>query len=107
MKYIQKGGVPHEYREWCRAVRGTNKQDYRELPSGMKAVVLAALVQDQGQICAYTMKRIDEGSSHIEHIKPEGLCRDEEKGSDLAFGNMLSCFPRPGMRRAYRYGAQK
>jgi len=107
MKYFQKGGAPHEYRKWCRAVRGTNKEDYRELPSGMKAVVLAALVQAQGEICAYTMRRIAESSSHIEHIKPESLCRNEEKGSDLDFGNMLSCFPREGMRRACRYGAQK
>lgn len=107
MKYLQKGGVPHEYRKWCREVRGTDKEDYREMPSAMKAVILAALVRDQGEICAYTMKRIGPSSSHIEHIKPESLCRTDQKGSDLAFGNMLSCFPREGMRRAYRYGAQE
>ena len=107
MKYIQKGGVPNEYRRWCREVRGTQKEDYREMPSEVKGVALAALVKDQGRICAYTMKRVDPDSSHIEHIKPESLCRNEMKGADLDFGNLLACFPREGMRRTYRYGAQE
>jgi len=107
MKYVQKWGAPHQYRRWCREVKGTNKEDYREIPGGMKLAVLAALVKEQGEICAYTMKRIDAQNSHIEHIKPESLCRSDRKGSDLDFDNMLACFPRDGMSRACRYGAQK
>jgi uncharacterized protein (TIGR02646 family) len=107
MKYIRKQGAPHEYRTWCRDVRGTDKEEYHEIPRDTKAVILAALVNEQGGLCAYTMKRIDVYSSHIEHIKPEWLCRDERRGSDLAYDNMLSCFPREGMRRSCRYGAQK
>jgi uncharacterized protein (TIGR02646 family) len=107
MKYVQKGGPPHGYRQWCRDVHGTDNEDYREIPAGIKAVLLVALVQEQGGICAYTMKRIDKDTSHIEHIKPESLCRDDTKGSDLDFANVVACFPRDGMRRACRYGAQK
>jgi uncharacterized protein (TIGR02646 family) len=107
MKFVQKGGPPHEYRNWCRQVEGTNKEDYREMQSDIKSVVLAALIQEQGDICAYTMKRIDRETSHIEHVKPESLCRSDRKGSDLSFANMLACFPRDGMRRVHRYGAQK
>jgi uncharacterized protein (TIGR02646 family) len=107
MKYVQKGRPPPAYRMWCQGVRGTSKEDYREMPSEVKAVLLAKLVKDQGEICAYTMKRIHAGTSHIEHIKPGSLCRNDERGSDLDFGNMLSCFPRDGMHRAFRYGAQK
>jgi uncharacterized protein (TIGR02646 family) len=77
------------------------------MPSGIKSAVLAALVHEQGDLCAYTMKRIEVGTSHIEHVKPESLCREDEKGSDLDFANMVACFPRVGMRRVYRYGAQK
>lgn len=107
MKYVQKEGAPHEYRIWRRKVEGTTQEDYREIPGEMKAVVLAALIKEQGEICAYTMKRVHAETSHIEHIKPERLCRRVEMGSDLDFANMLSCFPREGMRRACRYGAQK
>jgi uncharacterized protein (TIGR02646 family) len=107
MKFVQKGGPPHRYRTWCRGVHGKNEEDYREMPGDMKSLLLAELTKEQGEICAYTMKRIDMDTSHIEHIKPESLCRIDSKGSDLDFSNMLACFPRDGMRRVCRYGAQK
>jgi len=107
MKFVQKGGLPHGYRTWCRNVHGTNKEDYRELPGGIKSLLLAALSREQGGICAYTMKRIDKDTAHIEHVKPETLCRADEIGSDLDYSNMVSCFPRIGMGRECRFGAQK
>jgi len=107
MKFVQKGGPPHKYRAWCRAVVGTAQEDYRDLPGDVKSQLLPALAKEQGDICAYTMKRIDKDSSHIEHIKPEGFCRAEKAGSDLDFSNMVACFPRAGMPRVCRYGAQK
>jgi len=107
MKYINKGGPPHGYRLWCRTVSGTNKESYTEIPGAIKALVLAALAKEQGDICAYTMRRIGTTTSHIEHIKPESLCRTDQRGSDLDFSNMVACFPRDGMPRDCRYGAQK
>jgi uncharacterized protein (TIGR02646 family) len=107
MKFVRKGGAPHGYRLWCRSVKGTNKEDYREIPTDMKSLVLSALIREQGQICAYTMRRIGNDTSHIEHVRPESLCRIETRGSDLAFSNMAACFPRDGMLSAWRYGAQK
>lgn len=107
MKFVRKGGPPYEYRSWCREVEGTNKEDYREMRRDIKSAVLATLLQEQGDICAYTMKRIDKDTSHIEHVKPESSCRADARGSDLDFANMVACFPRNGMRRVHRYGAQK
>jgi uncharacterized protein (TIGR02646 family) len=51
------------------------------------------------------MRGIDESSSHIEHIKPEGVCRSERIGLDLDYKNLVACFPRDGMVRSQRYGA--
>jgi uncharacterized protein (TIGR02646 family) len=68
---------------------------------------LAALITEQGALCAYTMRRIGADSAHVEHIKPESRCRADQPESDLDYGNMVACFPREGMQRAYRYGAQK
>ena len=107
MKYIQKAGCPHGYSQWCTAVAGTNKADYRELPATEKHVLLAALITEQGALCAYTMRRIGADSAHVEHIKPESRCRADQPQSDLDYGNMVACFPRDGMKRAYHYGAQK
>jgi len=60
-----------------------------------------ALLKEQGFICAYTLKRIGLGTSHIEHLKPEELCRKQmEEGietvSDLDYSNMVACFPKDG-----------
>ena len=107
MKYIRKKGCPHGYASWCRDVRGTNMEDYRQLGEAVKKPLLEALIKEQGSICAYTMKRIDKETAHIEHIKPESLCRVEAKGSDLAYDNLVACFPRAGMKAKYRYGAQQ
>ncbi|MGE0681770.1 MAG: retron system putative HNH endonuclease [Candidatus Binatia bacterium] len=106
MKHIQKGGPPHDYAAWCSRVKGTNEEDYRRLQNPAKANLHLSLLKEQGWLCAYTMKRIDEASSHIEHIKPESLCRSDKLGSDLDYKNMTACYPRVGMSGQCRYGAQ-
>src|SRR5437879_5908380 len=106
MKYIQKHGQPHAYTSWRNQVKGTAKNNYTELPTALKQSLLAALLAEQGFICAYTMKRVALNTSHIEHIKPETICRAELAGSDLDYENLVACFPRADMGRRYRYGAQ-
>jgi uncharacterized protein (TIGR02646 family) len=107
VKRVSKGTQPKEYRDWRRKVKGTAKEDYRELPSSVKGSLLEALITQQGYLCAYTMKRIYLGTSHVEHIKPEAICRAYRPGADLDYINLVACFPRVGMREPYRYGAQK
>lgn len=106
MKYIRKAGCPHSYSQWCSAVAGTDKSDWREVPSAQKGQLLATMIAEQGELCAYTMRRIDKDSSHVEHIKPQSRCRADQSGSDLNHRNLVACFPRKGMKAAYRYGAQ-
>jgi uncharacterized protein (TIGR02646 family) len=106
MKYIKKAGCPHAYSQWCAAVAGTDKSDWREIPADQKGLLLGALLAEQGGLCAYTMRRIDRDTSHVEHIKPQSRCRADLSGSDLDYSNLVACFPREGMNKAYRYGAQ-
>jgi uncharacterized protein (TIGR02646 family) len=107
MKYIRKRGAPQDYLQWCRDVKGTDGETFLNLKNPEKTSVLDSLMREQGWICAYTMRRIDKGTCHIEHVKPESLCRKELKGSDLDYHNFLACFPLEGMAPKYRYGAQK
>lgn len=107
MKHVQKASPPHNYRQWCALVRGTANEDYRCLMNPEKVNLQQALLREQGWLCAYTMRQVDGDSSHIEHIKPEGLCRAERHGSDLDYDNLIACFPRDGMKNRYRYGAQQ
>lgn len=106
MKYIRKGKAPQEFRRWLKRVHGTWEEDYRELRREEKEKLQLRLVEEQGWLCAYTMKRIDIEDSHIEHIRPEALCRAQQVGSDLDYNNIIACFPREGMKRGLRYGAQ-
>jgi uncharacterized protein (TIGR02646 family) len=108
MKYIKKRGAPPNYRLWRKQSKGTVNEDYPNgLQNPLKEELHEALVVEQGFLCAYTMKRIYRQTSHIEHIKPETVCRSESHGSDLDYENMVACFPRDGMARKYRYGAQE
>lgn len=107
MKHVKKAGMPNEYKIWRKKVRGSVNEDYRCLQNPEKAILHRALLQEQGWLCAYTMRGIDEQNSHIEHIKPESLCRADQVGSDLDYDNLISCFPCLGMERRYRYGAQE
>jgi uncharacterized protein (TIGR02646 family) len=107
MKHIQKAGCPHSYARWRASVAGTIKSDWREVPAPEKRRLLVALIEEQGALCAYTMRRIDNGSSHVEHIKPQSRCRADQAGSDLDYNNLVACFPREGMQTTCRYGAQE
>ncbi len=107
MKYIRKAGCPRVYSQWCMTVAGTSKADWREVPPAPKNALLSALIAEQGALCAYTMKRIETNSAHVEHIKPQSRCRADQPESDLDYDNLVACFPRESLYGRYRYGAQK
>ena len=85
------------------------------LGSEQRTPIKKALLKEQGYICAYTLKRIAVESCHIEHLKPEELCRKHiEQGiatvSDLDYGNMVACFPKEapkGIQKEKYFGAIK
>jgi hypothetical protein len=49
-------------------------------------------VAEQGELCAYTGRRINEMSCYIEHPKPQTHCMN---GEDASFATMLACVPAP------------
>jgi len=107
MKYINKLNAPEDYIIWCNTQKelGSN-YDYKSLPNPQKKHLHEALLLEQGYICGYTMKRVDLNISHIEHIKPQHICKHEDPGIDLDYNNLISCFPKDGMKSNCRYGAQ-
>lgn len=109
MKHIQKMGCPVNYRLWCKKVAGTTKEHFKEIPKREKQELMEILLAEQGFICGYTMKRIDENSAHVEHIKPQSLCRAEQQGSDLDYRNLIACYPKKDRKDKdgrYHYGAR-
>lgn len=112
MKRIIKQGVPKELIDFKVKNKDAKQNlDYRNLGSEERSPIKKALLNEQGYLCAYTMKRVSSESCHIEHIKPESLCREHlrqgiETPSDLDYSNMVACFPKDGMSAQTRYGAQ-
>lgn len=101
---VSKTTSPEDYSQWCNTqlALGVN-YNYPSLPSDIKECLLGLLVLEQGQLCGYTMKRIDINSSHVEHVIPQNICRERELGLDLDYFNFLACYPQNGI--LCRFGA--
>lgn len=115
MKRIQKGNECADLIKW-RADNAAAPQNLVYGKGGFPGKeVLAELLAEQGNLCAYTLKRIDQDSSHIEHLKPQRKCREEDaeretaklvpKREDVAWSNMVACFPAPNSVAPPGYGA--
>lgn len=79
MIYIQKGNEPASLTEYKKQqyayFDGCNKEDIRE-----------KLLEEQGDLCAYCMRRIDKDHMKIEHWYPEDKLSEHER---LDYRNML------------------
>lgn len=101
MKKIVKQAQPTELQQW-RASNANAPQNLKYGCGGFpKDAVLNALLIEQGFLCAYTLLKISADKSHIEHVKPQSRC---ECGEDVAWNNMVACFPHPGAQHP-GYGA--
>jgi uncharacterized protein (TIGR02646 family) len=95
MKKIVKQAQSTELQQW----RANNAGVPENLKYGCGGfpndAVLKALLKEQGFLCAYTLIKISTNKAHIEHLKPQKKCND---GEDVAWNNMVACFPQPGAK---------
>lgn len=92
MKKIVKQAQPTELQQW--------RADNADIPENLKygrggfpnGAVLNALLAEQGFLCAYTLLKISADKAHVEHLKPQTSCQN---GEDVAWNNMVACFPQP------------
>jgi uncharacterized protein (TIGR02646 family) len=107
MKKINKARQPQQYTNWRNEATGKENEDYRYMPGDIRRVLLQALNEEQGYLCGYTMRKISAETSHVEHIKPESICREEERGSDLDYVNLIACHPKKAEKNKtqFLYGA--
>ena len=92
MKKIVKQTQPPELQQW--------RADNAGVPENLKygrggfptGAVLNSLLVEQGFLCAYTLLKISADKAHVEHLKPQASCQN---GEDVAWNNMVACFPQP------------
>lgn len=115
MRSIVKGAEPRALIQW----KAENAQTPENLVYGGGGfpadAVRAALLAEQFQLCAYTMKRLKTraecqaqdwdttASCHIEHLLPQAR---KVPGEDIDYRNMVACYPPSRSRIACEFGAQ-
>jgi uncharacterized protein (TIGR02646 family) len=108
MRKIEKRIEPAELREWRAAHQadpaggGINfgYNALRQSPA-VTTKFLDSLLAEQGGLCAYTGRRIDRESAHVEHLIPQTHCG---RGQDVAYDNLVACWPQPNGPHG-QYGA--
>ncbi|MGL4502982.1 MAG: retron system putative HNH endonuclease [Planktothrix sp.] len=98
MKYIKKEQEPEKLCSWF-----NNQYDqegnrlgcdyYNDVPSDVKRHLKDHLLGEQGFLCCYTGILIDTDTSHIEHLKPYSICRDEKNYEDVNYFNLVTAYP--------------
>ncbi|MBY0453752.1 MAG: hypothetical protein K2Q11_02580 [Burkholderiaceae bacterium] len=103
MKTITKGAECTELRKW-KILNANSPQNihYDYLGAAQRDPMLNDMVREQGGICAYTMKRIQNISgvwqAHIEHILPRS---SHPAAQSVNWGNMVACVPNPNQDACY------
>lgn len=83
MRKIHKTKAPKEFIEFCASMLGVS---FKDLSGEPKIALRKRLLEDQGYICCYCGRRIDESNTKIEHIMPQKLFPE----LSLDFNNMLA-----------------
>jgi uncharacterized protein (TIGR02646 family) len=102
MRRIRKTHPPASLRNWITTNRELPNFNFDALPVAVKADLKKQLISEQGFICAYTGREIQDNGSHIEHLKPQNQCT---VGEDVNYRNVVACFPVDGGDVSYGYGA--
>ena len=110
MRKIEKRAEPQELTQW----RAANQADpdgsginfgydlLRQSPAVVNRL-MDSLLAEQGGLCAYTGRRIDRETTHVEHLRPQTSWK-AQRGLDVAYSNMVGCWPQPNGPRS-QYGA--
>ena len=68
MKRIHKREAPESFLRW---VRKNHSHNWDSLDSNVKRELAEQLRLEQGRLCCYCERRVDQDHSHIEHFKPQ------------------------------------
>lgn len=103
MRQINKGAEPGVMTAWKAANRALPNYSYASLSAALRDAIRTALVAEQRGLCAYTGRRIENNTCHIEHLRPQCHCGP---GEDVDYRNLVAGVPAPNTPRL-PYGAHK
>jgi uncharacterized protein (TIGR02646 family) len=101
MRQINKGAEPAELTQWKARNRSLPNYCYASLTAVHRLTLRTALVAEQRGLCAYTGRRIDVDTCHVEHLRPQAHCG---RGEDVDYRNLVAGVPAPNAPKL-QYGA--
>ncbi|MFT5328930.1 MAG: hypothetical protein ACI9KA_000007 [Parasphingorhabdus sp.] len=101
MRQIKKQAPPAALTEWIAANQNGPNCGYGSVSSELRKIIRESLVAEQGCLCAYSGRKIDVDSCHIEHLKPQAHCQGNE---DVTYRNLVAAVPTPNAPKL-PYGA--
>lgn len=78
MRFFQKMDEPQGLTQWKRLKTEDWKPSYDNLSADVKKTLKLSLLKEQGFLCCYCERKIDDDHSHIEHFKPQSEYREFE-----------------------------
>ena len=102
MRRIVKTHPPTELNTWREENKEHNHRYGDMLGTEAHQKLKEKLLKEQGWLCAYTGIKIENETSHVEHLKPQTTCDEWE---DVEYRNVVACFPADGGDKTHGYGA--
>jgi uncharacterized protein (TIGR02646 family) len=88
VKTIEKKAEPQAFTDWKNLSNNDWQATYDHLSRDEKKAVYKALIEEQGGLCCYCERPLEDNDYHIEHFKPQS----DPSVDPLDFSNMLcSC----------------
>jgi len=100
MKYIQKGKEPQILSEWKAIQKPVGNYHYEHLLNPQRGSVHISLLSEQGYICCYCCRSVEQIDSHIEHLDPQSKTDAE---LSVEYTNMLASCGRDTNKPEYRW----
>ena len=101
MRQIRKQAPPPALTQWIAFNRNGPNCNYGSVSGELRETIREYLVEEQGHLCAYSGRRIEANSCHIEHLKPQAHCEGIE---DVSYNNLVAAVPPPNAPKL-PYGA--
>jgi uncharacterized protein (TIGR02646 family) len=104
MRWIDKRRAPPLLTTWQlkNAADINFGYDLMRTDQAVRQQLAEKLLAEQGDICAYTGRRIGPASFHMEHVKPQDFCTPAEA---VDYFNIVACYPEPNRGQPCPYGA--
>lgn len=89
---IKKGKAPQALTNAVLRIKSTpdTTLSWSAVDGEERAAIVESLLVEQGSLCAYCSRRIDETTAHVEHYIPQSAGAGQDDPNSVSYGNLLA-----------------